>query len=163
MRWKLAVVAVIVAVVAAFFAAGWQESLTFENLKAQIGAAQSYYQSHRLETVGAYFLAYVLVAALSLPGAVPMTLVGGAVFGLLWGTVIVSFASTLGATAAFLASRFVLRDWVQQRFGRYLRAVNDGIQRDGGFYLFTLRLIPAIPFVAINLVMGLMPMRARTF
>ncbi|HUG75925.1 MAG TPA: FAD-dependent oxidoreductase [Burkholderiales bacterium] len=163
MRWKLAVIAAIVAAVAVFFAAGGHEYLTLHNLKAQIDAAQSYAQSHRLESVAAYFLLYVLVTALSLPGAVPMTLLGGALFGLLWGTVIVSFASTIGATLAFLVSRFVLRDWVQQRFGRHLRAVNDGFRREGGFYLFTLRLIPAIPYVAINLVMGLVPMRLWTF
>jgi pyruvate/2-oxoglutarate dehydrogenase complex dihydrolipoamide dehydrogenase (E3) component/membrane protein DedA with SNARE-associated domain len=92
-----------------------------------------------------------------------MTLVAGAIFGLLWGTVIVSFASSLGATLAFLASRFLLRDWVQRRFGQQLRAINEGVEREGGFYLFTLRLIPAIPFFAINLAMGLTPMRAWTF
>jgi pyruvate/2-oxoglutarate dehydrogenase complex dihydrolipoamide dehydrogenase (E3) component/uncharacterized membrane protein YdjX (TVP38/TMEM64 family) len=164
MRWnRILVLAAIALAVAAFFAAGGHRHLTFENLRAQVETAQSYHQSHLVETVAGYFLLYVLVAGLSLPGAVPMTLVGGAVFGLLWGTVIVSFASTAGATVAFLASRFVLRDWVQNRFGRYLRTVNEGFEREGGFYLFTLRLIPAIPFVAINLVMGLVPMRAWTF
>ena len=163
MRWKLAVVAAIVAAVALFFAAGGHDALTFHHLKAQIGVAQDYADSHRLEAVAGYFLLYIAVTALSLPGAVPMTLVGGALFGLLWGTVIVSFASAIGATLAFLVSRFLLRDWVQQRFGRYLGAVNEGFRREGGFYLFTLRLIPAIPFVAINLVMGLVPMRAWTY
>jgi pyruvate/2-oxoglutarate dehydrogenase complex dihydrolipoamide dehydrogenase (E3) component/membrane protein DedA with SNARE-associated domain len=92
-----------------------------------------------------------------------MTLLGGAVFGLAWGTLIVSFASSIGATIAFLASRFVLRDWVQARYGRQLRAINEGFAREGGFYLFTLRLIPAVPFFAINLGMGLVPIRVWTF
>jgi pyruvate/2-oxoglutarate dehydrogenase complex dihydrolipoamide dehydrogenase (E3) component/uncharacterized membrane protein YdjX (TVP38/TMEM64 family) len=162
-RSRLAVLAVLAALAGAFFAFGGHEALTLANLKAQADAARAFYESHRLATVGGYFLLYVLVTGLSLPGAVPMTLAGGAIFGLAWGTVIVSFASSVGATLAFLASRFVLRDWVQARFGRHLRAVNDGIARDGAFYLFTLRLIPAIPFFAINLVMGLTPMRAWTF
>ncbi|HEX9684517.1 MAG TPA: FAD-dependent oxidoreductase, partial [Burkholderiales bacterium] len=97
------------------------------------------------------------------PGATVMTLVGGAIFGLLWGTVIVSFASSIGATFAFLASRFLLREWVQARFGHHLKAINEGVAREGGFYLFTLRLIPAVPFFAINLAMGLTPMRSATF
>ena len=110
-----------------------------------------------------YFVTYIGVTGLSLPGAAVMTLVGGAIFGLLWGTVIVSFASSMGATLAFLASRFLLRDWVQQKFGHHLRAVNEGVEKDGPSYLFTLRLIPAIPFFAINLAMGLTPIRTWTF
>jgi pyruvate/2-oxoglutarate dehydrogenase complex dihydrolipoamide dehydrogenase (E3) component/uncharacterized membrane protein YdjX (TVP38/TMEM64 family) len=106
---------------------------------------------------------YVAVTGLSLPGAAIMTLAAGAIFGLAWGTVIVSFASTLGATLAFLASRYVLRDWVQGRFGEKLKPVNDGIAREGAFYLFALRLVPAFPFFVINLVMGLTPIATRTF
>jgi pyruvate/2-oxoglutarate dehydrogenase complex dihydrolipoamide dehydrogenase (E3) component/uncharacterized membrane protein YdjX (TVP38/TMEM64 family) len=105
----------------------------------------------------------VAVTGLSLPGAALMTLVAGAVFGLLWGTVIVSFASSLGATLAFLASRFLLRDAIQGRFGDKLRAINAGVEKEGAFYLFTLRLVPAFPFFVINLVMGLTPMKTRTF
>jgi uncharacterized membrane protein YdjX (TVP38/TMEM64 family) len=111
----------------------------------------------------AFFVVYVAVTALSLPGAAIMTLAGGAVFGLLWGTVLVSFASSIGATLAFLASRFLLRDWVQARFGERLRAINAGVEKEGGFYLFTLRLVPVFPFFMINLLMGLTPMRAWTF
>src|SRR5688500_3293661 len=92
-----------------------------------------------------------------------MTLVGGAIFGLLWGTVIVSFASSIGATLAFLASRFLLRDWVQTKFGEKLKAINAGVEKEGAFYLFALRLVPAFPFFVINLVMGLTPMRTWTF
>src|SRR5436190_17528809 len=110
-----------------------------------------------------FFAIYVLVTGLSLPGAAMLTLVAGALFGLLWGVVIVSFASTMGATLAFLASRYLLRDWVQARFGDKLKTINQGVEREGAFYLFALRLVPAFPFFLINLVMGLTPMATRTF
>jgi pyruvate/2-oxoglutarate dehydrogenase complex dihydrolipoamide dehydrogenase (E3) component/uncharacterized membrane protein YdjX (TVP38/TMEM64 family) len=160
---RLALAIVIVALFAAFFAAGGQRYLSFEALKAQHGALLEYYASHAWQTALGFFVVYVAVTGLSLPGAALMTLVAGAIFGLAWGTVIVSFASSIGATLAFLASRFLLRDWVQRRFGHALRALNEGIEREGAFYLFTLRLIPAVPFFVINLAMGLMPMRAPTF
>jgi pyruvate/2-oxoglutarate dehydrogenase complex dihydrolipoamide dehydrogenase (E3) component/uncharacterized membrane protein YdjX (TVP38/TMEM64 family) len=160
---RLIVIVVLAVLVAAFFAAGGHRYLAFESLKAQQAAILDYYQANIAATVAGYFVLYVLVTGLSLPGAAVMTLVGGAIFGLFWGTVIVSFASSIGATLAFLASRFVLRDWVQRKFGHHLRAINAGIEREGGFYLFTLRLIPAIPFFAINLAMGLTPIRAWRF
>ena len=160
---RAAVLVAIAAAIAAFFAFGGHRYLTFENVKAQQAALQQTFEAHPWRTALAYFAAYVAVTGLSLPGAAVMTLVGGAIFGLLWGTVIVSFASSIGATLAFLASRFLLRDWVQARFGRPLRALNEGFAREGGFYLFTLRLIPAVPFFAINLAMGLVPIRAWTF
>jgi len=162
-RSRLAVAVALAALIAAFFAFGGHEYLRFANIKAQQAAIQAYYESHAWQTVLGYFVVYVAVTGLSLPGAAAMTLIGGAIFGLLWGTVIVSFASSIGATLACLASRFVLRDWVQQKFGQHLRPINEGMEKEGGFYLFTLRLIPAIPFFAINLVMGLTPMRAWTF
>jgi pyruvate/2-oxoglutarate dehydrogenase complex dihydrolipoamide dehydrogenase (E3) component/uncharacterized membrane protein YdjX (TVP38/TMEM64 family) len=162
-RPRFAVVLILAIAVVAFFAAGGQRYLNFEYIKAQLGSVQEYYHAHRWQTALAYFLLYVLVAALSLPGALVMTLAGGAVFGLLWGTVLVSFASSIGATLAFVASRFLLRDWVQQRFGRFMDGVNRGVEREGGLYLFTLRLIPAVPFFVINLAMGLTPIRTRTF
>ena len=162
-RSRIALAVAIVVLVAAFFAAGGHRYLSFENVKAQQAAILDYYASHAWQTVLGFFLVYVTVTGLSLPGAALMTLVAGAIFGLLWGTVIVSFASSIGATLAFLASRFLLRDWVQRRFGRALRAVNEGIEREGAFYLFTLRLIPAVPFFVINLALGLTPIRAATF
>ena len=162
-RSRIAVAVLIVVLVAAFFAAGGHRYLSFENVKAQEVAILDYYASHAWQTVLGFFLVYVAVTGLSLPGAALMTLVAGAIFGLLWGTVIVSFASSIGATLAFLASRFLLRDWVQRRFGHALRAVNEGIEREGAFYLFTLRLIPAVPFFVINLALGLTPIRAATF
>ncbi len=103
------------------------------------------------------------MTGLSIPGATVLTLVGGAIFGFAWGTVLVSFASSVGATLAFLLSRFVLRDWVQTRFGAQLRRINEGIEREGAFYLFTLRIVPAVPYFAINLAMGVTPIRAWTF
>jgi pyruvate/2-oxoglutarate dehydrogenase complex dihydrolipoamide dehydrogenase (E3) component/uncharacterized membrane protein YdjX (TVP38/TMEM64 family) len=125
---------------------------------------QSWYQAHPWQTVAGFFAVYVAATALSLPGAATLlTLAAGATFGLLWGAVLVSFASSLGATAAFLVSRFILRDWVQERFGRQLQGINDGVAREGAFYLFTLRLIPAVPFFVINLAMGLTSLRAWTF
>ena len=110
-----------------------------------------------------YFLIYILVTGLSLPGAALLSIVGGMIFGLWLGLLIVSFASTIGATLAFLASRFILKDWVQAKFSGYLGTINRGMEKDGGFYLFSLRLIPLFPFWAINLVMGLMPISALRF
>lgn len=162
-RTRLLVVAVIVVLAGAFFALGGQRYLTLEQLRAQQGVAQGYFVSHPWQTALGYLVVYVAVTGLSLPGAAVLTLFGGAVFGLLWGTVIVSFASSIGATLAFLVSRFVLRDWVQGRFGDKLKPVNDGVAREGAFYLFALRLVPAFPFFAINLVMGLTPIRTWTF
>jgi pyruvate/2-oxoglutarate dehydrogenase complex dihydrolipoamide dehydrogenase (E3) component/uncharacterized membrane protein YdjX (TVP38/TMEM64 family) len=147
---RLAVAAAVVAAFAAFFAAGGQRYLTFESLKAQQAALQARYAAHPAGTALGFFALYVAYTGLSLPGAALLTLVAGAVFGLVGGTLLVSFASSLGATIAFLAARFVLRDWVQQRF-------------EGAFYLFLLRLTPAVPFFVINLAMGLTPMRAATF
>ncbi len=162
-RSRAALAVVIVVLVAAFFAAGGQRYLSFETVKAQQAAILDYYAAHAWQTALGFFAVYVAVTGLSLPGAALMTLVAGAIFGLLWGTLIVSFASSIGATLAFIASRFVLRDWVQQRFGHALRSVNEGVEREGAFYLFTLRLIPAVPFFVINLAMGLTPIRTATF
>jgi pyruvate/2-oxoglutarate dehydrogenase complex dihydrolipoamide dehydrogenase (E3) component/uncharacterized membrane protein YdjX (TVP38/TMEM64 family) len=162
-RSRLLVLVAIALLVAAFFAFGGHRYLTLEQAREQQAALQEYYASHRWQTVAIYFFAYVAVAGLSLPGAAVLTLVGGAVFGLLWGTLIVSFASSLGATLAFLASRFLLRDWVQARFGDRLHAVNAGMAKDGPLYLFALRLVPAFPFFAVNLLMGLTAIRAWTY
>lgn len=162
-RGRLLVIAIIATALVVFLAAGGQRYLTFENIKAQQATLSALYDAHPWQTALAFFALYVAVTGVSLPGAALLTLVAGAVFGLLWGTVLVSFAASIGATVAFLVSRLLLRDWVQQRFRRFLEPVNRGIERDGAFYLFTLRLIPQIPFFAINIVMGLTPLRARTF
>lgn len=162
MKKLLIVVAVLLAVIV-FFALGLHNQLTLDGLKSSLDSFTEWRTSSPLLVGGIFFLIYVSVAALSLPGAAIMTLAAGALFGLLWGTVIVSFASSLGATLAFLVSRYVLRDSVESRFGDRLASINDGIAREGAFYLFTLRLIPVFPFFLINLVMGLTSMKAFTF
>ena len=160
-RW-LIVIGLLGAVVA-FFALGLQHQLSLDVLKARQDNLDAWRQAHPLLLAGGFFLAYVLVTALSLPAATLLTLAAGAIFGLFEGTVLVSFASSIGATLAMLASRFVLRDAVQARFGKRLSTINAGMQREGAFYLFTLRLVPVIPFFVVNLVMGLSTLPARTF
>jgi pyruvate/2-oxoglutarate dehydrogenase complex dihydrolipoamide dehydrogenase (E3) component/uncharacterized membrane protein YdjX (TVP38/TMEM64 family) len=160
---RLAVVLLVAAAAAAFFAAGGQRYLSLDNLKAQQAALEQWRAAHPAAAAAAFFAAYVAVTGLSLPGATLLTLAAGALFGWLWGTVLVSFAASIGATVAFLASRFVLRDWVERSYGAQLRAIDRGVEKEGGFYLFTLRLIPAVPFFVINLAMGLTRMRVRTF
>ena len=160
---KLLVLAVIAAAITAFFVFDLKQYVSLDYFQAQRAAIEAQVQAYPLRTALLFFGAYVAVTGLSLPGAAIMTLIAGALFGLLWGTLIVSFASTLGATLAFLASRFLLRDWVQQRFGDRLRPINEGIAREGAFYLFALRLVPAFPFFVINLVMGLTPIRTSTY
>jgi uncharacterized membrane protein YdjX (TVP38/TMEM64 family) len=150
-------------VVASFYTFDLQQYLTLEFLKSSKALFISYYEQNPMLVLGSYLLSYVVITAFSLPGAVWMTLGGGAFFGLLTGTVVVSFASTIGATLAMLISRFLLRDWVQGRFGKQMQIINSGIQKDGGFYLFTLRLLPVVPFFVINLGMGLTPLRTFTF
>ncbi|AMV70518.1 bifunctional TVP38/TMEM64 family protein/FAD-dependent oxidoreductase [Desulfuromonas carbonis] len=163
-RWEKGLIFLVIAVlVGLFFTFDLQRFLTLAELKARQEAFQNYYAVHRLLTLGFYFFIYVAVTALSLPGAAVMTLAGGALFGFWPALVVVSFASTIGATLAFLVSRFLLRDWVQARFGERLQAVNAGIEREGAFYLFSLRLVPLFPFFVINLLLGLTPMRTRTF
>jgi uncharacterized membrane protein YdjX (TVP38/TMEM64 family) len=160
---KVAVVGVIVALVVVFFAFDLKQYLTLSYIKESQEKFQALYAEHSAAVIAAYMAIYILVTSLSLPGAAVMTLAGGAMFGLLVGTIVVSFASTIGATIACAVSRFVLRDWVQAKVGDRIRTVNEGIEREGAFYLFTMRLIPAIPFWLINLTMGLTKMRIVTF
>ncbi|MFO7812528.1 MAG: FAD-dependent oxidoreductase, partial [Pelovirga sp.] len=160
---KILIVGIIVIFLVLFFVFDLHQMLTLTELKARQEAFYQYYLNHRLLTLGGYFVLYVLVTALSLPGAAVMTLAGGALFGFWPALIVVSFASTIGATLAFLVSRFLLRDWVQGKFGDRLKAINAGINKEGGFYLFTLRLVPLFPFFVINLVMGLSPMRTWTY
>ena len=160
-RWI--VLAVIATLIGAFFALDLDRYLTLESFQQSRAAIESYRAAHPWLAAGAFFLTYVAATGLSLPGAAILTLAAGAIFGLLWGVVIVSFASSLGATLAFLTSRFLLHDAIQARYGDRLRAINAGVKRDGALYLFTLRLIPAFPFFMVNLVMGLTPIRTATF
>jgi len=160
---KILLLAAVALVVALFFIFDLQRFLTLEALKAQQHDFEVFYQNHTAATIAAYMTIYILVTAMSLPGAAVMTLAGGALFGLLVGTIMVSFASTIGATLAFLLSRFLFRDAIQQKFGDKLAAINRGIEKDGNFYLFTLRLVPAFPFFMINVVMGLTPIKTWSF
>jgi len=160
---KTMLLLLITSLITFFFVFDLGSYLTFEQLKAQQVGLQGWREANPSLAVGLFFTIYVLVTALSLPGAAVMTLAVGAVFGLLWGVVLVSFASTLGATLAFLISRFLLRDWVQSKFGDRLQALNEGVRKDGSFYLFTLRLVPIFPFFVINLLMGLTPIRTFTY
>ena len=149
--------------IGAFFYFDFQQLLTLDKLKTQQETIVSYRNEHPVQATAIYALVYIAVTSLSLPGATILTLAGGAVFGLLWGTLIVSFASSIGATLAFLAARFLFRDTVNARFGHLLKEVDAGIARDGAFYLFSLRLVPLIPFFVINLVMGLTVLKTQTF
>jgi len=137
--------------------------LTLDYMKASQARFATLYEQHGTLVVAVYMAIYIAVTALSLPGAVIMTLAGGALFGLGVGTVAVSFASTIGATLAAAVARFILRDWVEEKFGGKLGPINEGIRNEGAFYLFTVRLIPVFPFFVINLVIGLTKMRLRTF
>jgi pyruvate/2-oxoglutarate dehydrogenase complex dihydrolipoamide dehydrogenase (E3) component/uncharacterized membrane protein YdjX (TVP38/TMEM64 family) len=156
---KLIVFGAVVVVIAVFFYFDLGQHLNLEYLQSQQSRFEAYQQAHPLRALTYYFCIYVAVAALSLPGAALTTLIGGAIFGLMWGTIVVSFASVIGATLAFLVSRFLFRDAVQKRFAYSLKSVDEGIEKDGAFYLFFLRLVPGFPFLVVNLVMGLTSMQ----
>ncbi|MDE2155226.1 MAG: FAD-dependent oxidoreductase [Xanthomonadaceae bacterium] len=160
-RWLIVIG--LLGAVAAFFALGLQHQFTLDALKARQHALDGFRQAHPWLLATAFFLVYVAFTALSLPAATLLTLAAGAVFGLLEGSLLVSFASSIGATLSFLASRFVFRDAVQQRFGKRLQAIDKGMRREGALYLFTLRLVPVIPFFVVNLLMGLTALPVRTF
>jgi len=163
MKKKIIIVFIIIAFIAAFWIFDFGQYLTLSYIKESQAKFEALYSEHRVLVIGSYMGIYILVTSLSLPGAAVMTLAGGALFGLLAGTIIVSFASTIGATLACFVARFLLRDWIQKKFGSKLKTVNDGIEKEGAFYLFTMRLIPAIPFWLINLIIGLTKMPLRTF
>jgi uncharacterized membrane protein YdjX (TVP38/TMEM64 family) len=160
-RW--AVLTALVALIAAFFVFDLDRPFSLEALQRSKTAIDQYRDARPVAASAAFLGIYIAVTALSLPGAGILTLAGGAIFGLVWGLVLVSFASSIGATLGFLVSRFLLRDVIQRRFGDRLKAINAGVRKDGAFYLFTLRLIPAFPFFIINVLMGLTPIPVRTF
>ncbi|UCU95640.1 FAD-dependent oxidoreductase [Hydrogenophaga taeniospiralis] len=160
---KILLLLVVLLGIVAFFAFGLDRYFSLAFLKESQASLAALREQQPLQLALGYFLVYIAVTALSLPGATIVTLAGGAIFGLGWGLLIVSFASSIGATLAFLTARFLLRDSVQARFGQRLADMDKGIQKDGAFYLFTLRLIPVVPFFVINLLMGLTQMKAWTF
>ena len=160
---QIAVLLALATALAVFFLFDLGQYLNLQYLKRQQLALDALYHAKPLATAAAYFAIYVLVTGASIPGGLILTLAGGAIFGLAAGTALVSFASTIGATLAFLSARYLLGDWVQRRFGTMLRVVNKGIEAEGAWYLLTLRLIPAVPFFLINLLMGLTTMRLPVY
>lgn len=160
---KVLLLFVIAGLIAAFFIFDLNRYFSLAYLKESKEQFSAFYTDNRVLTIALYMLVYVVVTALSLPGAAIMTLAGGALFGFVIGLVAVSFASTIGASLAFLASRYLLREWVEKKLGDRLQSVHDGIEREGAFYLFSLRLIPVFPFWIINLLLGLTRMRLPTF
>jgi pyruvate/2-oxoglutarate dehydrogenase complex dihydrolipoamide dehydrogenase (E3) component/uncharacterized membrane protein YdjX (TVP38/TMEM64 family) len=160
---KLILLAVFAILIASYFFFDLGQYLSLDYIKNQQASFDALYQENPALILGGFFIMYVVVTALSLPGAAIMTLAAGALFGFWVALLLVSFASSMGATLAFLASRFLFHDTVQQRFGDRLKKLNEGVRKDGAFYLFTLRLVPAFPFFVINLVMGLTPIKVRTF
>lgn len=160
---KFIIIGAIIVCALLFRYLGLDRYLTLEYLKSAHATFQGLYEANRLAFIAAYMGIYIVATAMSLPGATVLTLAGGGIFGLLVGTVVVSFASTIGATLACLVSRFLLRDWVQNKFSDKLVTINDGIAKEGAFYLFSLRLVPLFPFFVINLVMGLTRIDLRTY
>jgi uncharacterized membrane protein YdjX (TVP38/TMEM64 family) len=160
---KIGIVAVIVCLFVLFKVFHLEQYFALSYLKSSKERFVLLYQEHKAVVIVSYMLIYILSTSVSLPGATVLSLAGGAIFGLVLGTLIVSFASTIGATLACFVSRFVLRDWVQKRLGDRLHKINEGIEREGKFYLFSLRLIPVFPFWMINLAMGLTHMPLKTF
>jgi uncharacterized membrane protein YdjX (TVP38/TMEM64 family) len=163
MMKKAILVLVLLGALVAYFVFDLGQILSLENFKASQAEIVAAKDANPVLYITGFFILYVAVTGLSIPGAAIMTLIAGALFGVLVGTILVSFASTIGATLAFLSARFVLRDWVQGKFGERLRAIDEGLEKDGAFYLFTLRLIPVFPFFVINLLMGLTRIKTRTF
>ena len=160
---KILIVLVVILVIAGFFFFGFDDLLTLKGIQAQLGQFYQWRNDAPLLIGGLFFLAYVVVTAFSLPGAALMTLLAGALFGLGWGLLIASFASSIGALLSFLASRYLLRDSIQSKFGTKLKSINQGIEKDGGFYLFTIRLLPLFPFFLVNILMGLTTIKVWTY
>lgn len=160
---KAAILAAILALILIFKLLDLGQYLNLAYLKESQASFAALYSEHRLLVLASYMLIYITATALSLPGALILTLAGGALFGLVTGTIVISFASSIGATLACGVSRYLLRDWVQSKFGDKLQKINEGMDKEGGFYLFTLRLVPVFPFFVINLVMGLATIRLSTY
>jgi uncharacterized membrane protein YdjX (TVP38/TMEM64 family) len=163
MMKKAILALVLIGAIAAYFIFDLGQYLSLESFKASQAEIVAAKDANPLLYIAGFFLLYAAVTGLSIPGAAIMSLVAGALFGVVLGSIIVSFASTIGATLAFLSSRYLLRDWVQGKFGERLRPIDDGLAKDGAFYLFTLRLIPVFPFFVINLLMGLTRINTWTF
>ncbi len=162
-RSQISLVVALLAVIAAIVYFDLTRFLNLSSIKTSQSMLMNYFTTDPIKMILGYFVIYVLVTALSLPGATVMTLAGGMIFGFWLGALIVSFASSIGASLAFLVSRFLFRDFIQSKYGERLSVINQGMAREGRFYLFSLRLIPAFPFFLINLLMGLTPIKLREF
>jgi len=160
---KITFILIVIGLIAAFRIFHLDNYLSLSYVKESRDKFEMLYMDNRVAVIALYVAIYLLVTTLSLPGAAVLGLAAGSLFGLLTGTVVVSFASSIGATLACAVSRFILRDWVQKKFGDRLKTVNEGIEKEGAFYLFTLRLIPIFPFWLINLIMGLTKMPLKTY
>lgn len=160
---KIGIMVLIIAAIAFFFYFDLGRYFTLDYLKQSHEQFTRIYSQHQIAVIAAYMMIYIIITALSLPGAAIMTLAGGGLFGLVTGSIVVSFASTIGATLACLVSRFLLRDWVQHKFADRLKTINEGIEKEGGFYLLSLRLVPLFPFFVINLVMGITKIPILTY
>ena len=154
---------VLLAVMLAYWTLNLGNYFSIDSIRSQQTAFAQYSDAYPIRTLAAFFGIYVVSTAFSIPGAAGLTLLAGALFGFFTGLALVSFASSIGATLAFLVSRFLLRDWIQNQFRDKLNAVNRGIEQEGAYYLFTLRLVPIIPFFLVNLIMGLTPIRPWTY
>jgi len=160
---KLILIAILAILIAAFFAFGLHEHFNLQSLQAKRGDFQNLYKENPILIAGGFFLVYVAFTALSLPAAAILTLGAGAVFGFWTGLILVSFASSIGATIAFLIARYVFRDAMEKKFGSQLEKVNEGVTKDGWLYCFSARLIPAFPFFVVNVVMALTKLKTLTF
>ncbi len=160
---RFIVVLCLLFVIAAFWKLKLTEYLSLESIRVQQTAIKGYYIQYPFLTVGIFFLAYILITALSFPGAAVMTILGGALFGFWQGVIIASFASSIGATLAFVLARFLMRDWIQGRYHNQLKILNDGFKKEGAFYLFTLRVVPAFPFFLVNILASIMPVKIVHF
>jgi uncharacterized membrane protein YdjX (TVP38/TMEM64 family) len=160
---KKLIIGIVLLAVIIILGVNFGQYLTLENAQAQQAALSDYINQNFVTAALVYFFAYIAITAFSIPGAAVVTLLGAALFGFWTSLLLVSFASTIGATIAFLSSRFLLRDWVQSKFGSKLETINKGVEKDGAFYLFSLRLIPVFPFFLINLLMGLTPIKVSKY
>ncbi|MBF8270279.1 MAG: SNARE associated Golgi protein [Gammaproteobacteria bacterium] len=160
---KLILLALLIAVSLVCLSTGLEDYLTLANFKASRAGIDAYFTAHPVMTGIIFIVVYVTLTSLSLPAAGILTLIGGAIFGFIWGLILVSLASSLGATCAFLLARYLFRDAVQKRFADRLIPVNAGIRKDGALYLFMLRMIPIFPFFVINATMALTPIKTSVF
>ena len=163
MKKILILISVLVVIFSLFYFLGGDKYLDFNYLKEQQKSFQQYSEQNFLLTVVVFMLIYIAVSAFALPGAALLTLLGGAIFGLLWGLILVSFASTIGATLSMVVARFFIRESIEKKFPDFVKKVNRGIEKEGWMYLLTMRLVPAIPFFVVNLVMGVTKMKILVF